>query len=171
MICVSSRQALPFGATNQVQLIRSERVQNEKSPNFSNFRPEFRSEFSPTFQDFACLKQRPQKIHQKSPPFFQCQIPSPNPTMKNLNEKQNMTMNNMEQDADENQPRETMNARTARVYDGGIMNHESNNIQNASNTHNHNHSRRQQMIRRTVLGSSRAPCYQRDLCQFSVIFC
>ena len=28
-----------------------------------------------------------------------------------------------------------------------------------------------QSLRRTVLGSSRAPCYQRDLCSLSVIFC
>ena len=57
--------------------VRSEKLQNESSPNFSNFRPEFCpefcSEFSPNFSgSFRASfrgKRRPEKIHQKSPPF------------------------------------------------------------------------------------------------------
>ena len=57
--------------------IRSEKSQNESSPNFSNFCPgfcpEFLSEFSPNFWRSFCAsfrgKQRPEKIHQKSPHF------------------------------------------------------------------------------------------------------
>ena len=61
-------------------LFGSERVQNEKSPNFSNFRPEFCSEFSPKISRiFFCAifpgKRRTQKIHQKSPPFFNAKSP------------------------------------------------------------------------------------------------
>ena len=56
----------------------SEKLQNESSPNFSNFRsefcPEFCSEFSPNFlMGFRASfrgKRRPEKNHQKSPPFF-----------------------------------------------------------------------------------------------------
>ena len=55
-------------------MIRSEKLQNESSPNFSNFGPEFCLEFSPNFpRIFRAsfrLKRRPQKIHSKSPPFF-----------------------------------------------------------------------------------------------------
>ena len=55
-------------------MIRSERAQNEKSPNYSNFRPEFCSEFSPNssriFRAVFLGKQRPQEIHKKSLPFF-----------------------------------------------------------------------------------------------------
>ena len=58
-------------------------MQNEKFPNFSNFRPEFLSEFcsefSPNFSRiFRALfpgKRRPPKIHQKSPPFFNAKSP------------------------------------------------------------------------------------------------
>ena len=57
--------------------LRSEKLQNESSPNFSNFRPEFCpefcSEFSPNFlRSFRASfrgKLRPEKIHQQSPPF------------------------------------------------------------------------------------------------------
>ena len=53
------------------------------SPNFSNFRPEFCheycSEFSPNFlRSFRGSfrgKRRPEKIHQKSPPFFNAKFP------------------------------------------------------------------------------------------------
>ena len=63
--------------------IRSEKWQNENSPNFSNFVPEFLpefcSEFSPNFsKSFRALfprKRRPEKIHQKSPPFFNAKFP------------------------------------------------------------------------------------------------
>ena len=58
-------------------------MQNENFPNFSNFRPEFRpefcSEFSPNFlRIFRASfrgRRRPQKIHQKSPPFFNAKFP------------------------------------------------------------------------------------------------
>ena len=57
--------------------------QNESSPNFSNFCPEFPpefcSEFSPNFlRSFRALfprKRRPEIIHQKSPPFFNAKFP------------------------------------------------------------------------------------------------
>ena len=59
--------------------IRSEKSQNESSPNFSNFRPEFCSEFSPIFlRSFRASfrgKRRPEKFHQKSPPFFNANFP------------------------------------------------------------------------------------------------
>ena len=63
--------------------LRSEKLQNESSPNFSNFRPEFCpefcSEFSPNFvRSFRASfrgKRRPEKIHQKSPPFFNAKFP------------------------------------------------------------------------------------------------
>ena len=63
--------------------VRSEKLQNESSPNFSNFRPEFCpefcSEFSPNFSgSFRASfrgKRRPEKIHQKSPPFFNTKFP------------------------------------------------------------------------------------------------
>ena len=64
-------------------LVRPEKSQNESSPNFSNFCPgfcpEFLSEFSPNFlRSFRALfrgKRRPEKIHQKSPPFFKAKFP------------------------------------------------------------------------------------------------
>ena len=64
-------------------LVWSEKLQNESSPNFSNFRPEFCpefcSEFSPNFsRSFRASfrgKRRPEKIHQKSPPFFNAKFP------------------------------------------------------------------------------------------------
>ena len=64
-------------------VVRSEMWQNESSPNFSNFCPEFPpefcSEFSPNFsRSFRALfprKRRPEKIHQKSPPFFNAKFP------------------------------------------------------------------------------------------------
>ena len=60
------------------RFLRSEKLQNESSQNFSNFRPEFRpefcSEFSPNFSRSFCAsfleEQRPQKNHQKSLQFF-----------------------------------------------------------------------------------------------------
>ena len=63
--------------------IRSEKLQNESFPNFSNFRPEFClefcSEFSPnfsrTFRASFRGRRRPEKIHQKSPPFFNAKFP------------------------------------------------------------------------------------------------
>ena len=36
--------------------VRSEKLQNESSPNFSNFRPRFSTEFSSElFKDFSCF--------------------------------------------------------------------------------------------------------------------
>ena len=54
------------------QKVRSEKWQNESSPNFSNFCPQiclrnFRASFP--------RKRRPEKIHQKSPPFFNAKFP------------------------------------------------------------------------------------------------
>ena len=66
-----------------VLFVRSEKLQNESFPNFSNFRPEscpeFRSEFSPnfsrTFRASFRGRRRPEKIYQKSPPFFNAKFP------------------------------------------------------------------------------------------------
>ena len=63
--------------------VRSGKSQSESSPNFSNFCPEFcpefLSEFSPNFlRSFRASfrgKRRPEKIHQKSPPFFNAKFP------------------------------------------------------------------------------------------------
>ena len=65
------------------KIVRSENLQNESFPNFSNFRPEFCpefcSEFSPNFlRIFRASfrgRRRPEKIHQKSPPFFNAKFP------------------------------------------------------------------------------------------------
>ena len=65
------------------QSIRSGKSQNESFPNFSNFRPEFCpefcSEFSPnfsrTFRASFRGRRRPEKIQQKSPPFFIAKFP------------------------------------------------------------------------------------------------
>ena len=62
---------------------RSGKLQNESFPNFSIFRPEFCpefcSEFSPnfsrTFRASFRGRRRPEKIHQKSPPFFNAKFP------------------------------------------------------------------------------------------------
>ena len=64
-------------------MVRPEKLQNESFPNFSNFRPEFCpefcSEFSPnfsrTFRASFRGRRRPEKIHQKSPPFFNAKFP------------------------------------------------------------------------------------------------
>ena len=66
------------GKSFMCKSFRSEKLQNKSSPNFSNFRPEFCpgfcSEFSPKFSRIYRAsfggKRRPEKIHQKSPPFF-----------------------------------------------------------------------------------------------------
>ena len=65
------------------QIVRSEKLQNESFPNFSIFCPEFCpescSEFSPnflrSFRASFCGRRRPEKIHQKSPPFFNAKFP------------------------------------------------------------------------------------------------
>ena len=64
-------------------IVGLEKSQNESSPNFSNFCPEFcpefLSEFSPNFlRSFRASfrgTRRPEKIHQKSPPFFNAKFP------------------------------------------------------------------------------------------------
>ena len=66
-----------------VHFFRSEKLQNESSPNFSNFCPEFCPEFcselSPKFSRIFSAsfrgKRRPEKFHQKSPPFFNAKFP------------------------------------------------------------------------------------------------
>ena len=66
-----------------LETVRSEKLQNESSPNFSNFRPGFSPEFSSEFsRNFSSIfrssfrgKRRPEKIHQKSPPFFNAKFP------------------------------------------------------------------------------------------------
>ena len=70
-------------ASLSAERIRSENSQNESFPNFSNFCPgfcpEFCSEFSPKFLRSSRAsfrgKRRPEKIHQKSPPFFNAKFP------------------------------------------------------------------------------------------------
>ena len=62
---------------------RSGKLQNKSFPNFSNFRPEFCPEFcsefslnfSGTFHASFRGRRRPEKIHQKSPPFFNAKFP------------------------------------------------------------------------------------------------
>ena len=62
---------------------RSGKLQSESFPNFSIFRPEFCpefcSEFSPNFSRIFRAsfrgRRRPEKIHQKSPPFFNAKFP------------------------------------------------------------------------------------------------
>ena len=79
----SSRKGSPCPKDLLTKLFRSEKLQNESSPNFSNFRPEFCpefcSEFSPNFSRIFRAsfrgKRRPEKIHQKSPPFFNAKFP------------------------------------------------------------------------------------------------
>ena len=64
-------------------LVRSEKLQNESFPNFSNFRPEFCPEFcSEFFPNFSWTfrasfggRRRTEKIHQKSLPFFNAKFP------------------------------------------------------------------------------------------------
>ena len=66
-----------------MRIVRSEKLQNESFPKFSNIRPElcpeFCSEFSPEiFEDFSCFvswETETRKIHQKSPPFFNAKFP------------------------------------------------------------------------------------------------
>ena len=57
----------------------SEKLQNESFPNFSNFCPEFCSVFFPNFsRNFRASfrwSRRPEKNHQKSPPFFNAKFP------------------------------------------------------------------------------------------------
>ena len=65
------------------KIVRRQKSQNESSPNFSNFRPEFCpefcSEFSPNFlRSFRASfpgKWRPERIHRKSPTFFNAKFP------------------------------------------------------------------------------------------------
>ena len=67
----------PFGVS-ECQNFSSEKLQNESSPNFLNFRPEFCSEFSANFSRIFSAsfprKRRSQKFT-KNPRHFQCQIP------------------------------------------------------------------------------------------------
>ena len=66
-------------SVHQCLLIRSEKLQNINSPNFSKFRPEFCSEYSPnvlrSLRASFRGQWRPEKIHQKSPPFFNATFP------------------------------------------------------------------------------------------------
>ena len=59
-----------------IPVLRSEKLQNESSPNFSNFCPGFCSEF---FEDFLCFdlwgNGEQKKIHEKSLPFFNAKFP------------------------------------------------------------------------------------------------
>ena len=64
-------------------LLRSGKLQNESFPIFLNFRPEFCPEFcseifpnfSRTFRALFRGRRRPEKIHQKSLPFFNAKFP------------------------------------------------------------------------------------------------
>ena len=58
------------------RLIRSEKWQNESSPNFSNFCPEFPPEFSQAFSCFVSQEARTRKKKSpKIPALFQCKFP------------------------------------------------------------------------------------------------
>ena len=69
----------PKNPTKQGKNVRSEKLQNESFPNFSIFRAEFCSEFFPNFLRIfrASFRGRrtPEKIHQKSPTFFNAKFP------------------------------------------------------------------------------------------------
>ena len=75
-----------LSVTTSLFFFRPGKLQNETFPNFSNFRPEFCpefcSEFSPnclrTFRALFRGRQRPEKINQKSPPFFNVKFPGKN---------------------------------------------------------------------------------------------
>ena len=77
---MADRKRLRF---SQRFFVRSEKLQNESFPNFSIFRPEFCPEFFPefspnflrSFRASFCGRRRPEKIHQKSPPFFNAKFP------------------------------------------------------------------------------------------------
>ena len=78
---VAQRHFTPLGTSPII--IRSENLQNESFPNFSNFCPkfcpEFCSEFSPNFlRSFRASfrgKLRPEKNHRKSPALFNAKSP------------------------------------------------------------------------------------------------
>ena len=82
-LCCSAGIDAALVKKNNFLFVRSEKSQNESSPNFSNFCPEFcpefLSEFPPNFsRSFRASfrgKRRPEKIHQKSPPFFNAKFP------------------------------------------------------------------------------------------------
>ena len=83
----STRRSLTLRAlTSAAKIIRSEKLQNERSPNYSNFCPgfcpEFCSEFSPNFTRIFRAsfrrKRRPEKNRQKSPAFFNAKFPGKN---------------------------------------------------------------------------------------------
>ena len=65
------------------QLLRSEKLQNESFPNFSNFRPEFCPEFllrifPEFFEEFSCFASRETEARKNSPkipPFFNAKFP------------------------------------------------------------------------------------------------
>ena len=56
-------------------LVRSEKLQNESSPNFSNFRPEFCPEFFEEFSCFVSWETETRKHSPKIPAIFQWKIP------------------------------------------------------------------------------------------------
>ena len=62
-------------------ILRSEKLQNESSPNFSIFRPEFCPEICSQFlEEFSCLvswETETRKNAPKIPGIFQCKIPRP----------------------------------------------------------------------------------------------
>ena len=80
---VSLRIQNPIAADVPSDYLRSEKSQNEGSPNFSNCCPEFCLEFLSAFSPKILRslrasfrgKRRPAKIRQKSPPFFNAKFP------------------------------------------------------------------------------------------------
>ena len=79
---LSVAEASKFVSTETLLLkhyFRSEKLQNESFPNFSIFHPEFCPEFClnflRSFRASFCGRRRPEKIHQKSPPFFNAKFP------------------------------------------------------------------------------------------------
>ena len=86
-----ARQTLQCSrACERRHFVRPEKLQNESSPNFSNFRPEFCPRillriFPEYFEDFSCFvswETETRKNSPKIPAIFQCKIPRQ--TRKNI---------------------------------------------------------------------------------------
>ena len=66
----------PLDPHRDPQSLRSGRLQNESFPNFFRiFVPNFAPNFSRIFLASFRGRRRPEKIHQKSPPFFNAKFP------------------------------------------------------------------------------------------------
>ena len=69
-VALHSRFVWHLSAPTRGEQLRSEKLQNESSPNFSSFCPELCPEFFEEFSCFVLWETETRKIHQKSPPVF-----------------------------------------------------------------------------------------------------